>query len=372
MDNELSEEQKQLIVNAWNNAPKDSPPSLKDLVQICFGGEHDGRSGEAKAVKKFLAEKHIKARVSYEYQPKATIELSEEAKEYIINHCSSMTAVEIARVLFNKKDLTILHNESRTVTNFIKTLESKILYQNPSIIPETNYRPPKTIKQSMDLVNKYILNCLDPKIAEKDAKIQNCLKSLVRFCHMYRFVVIINNFSSAMDRELFEASYVRFIWNKPDLTEEELDAYVNLCCDIVNYTNMQRELDGLKEMRDQCLNDTDGKRISLSIVESITSIRKEMDDNQKRQNKLMENLQGKRNERLDFKVKENASILQLIEAWRDEQERQRLIRFAEDRKKSVKEEIQRMDTLDQFKCEIFGLNRESFDLEPMGPSDKGP
>ena len=54
------------------------------------------------------------------------------------------------------------------------------------------------------------------------------------------------------DRELFEGSYVRYVWIKDDLQQEELDLYINLCTDIVNLTNMQVELNDLIAMRTQC------------------------------------------------------------------------------------------------------------------------
>ena len=59
---ELTEEQKQKILDAWNNASKTSPPSLKDLVVAALGSEFDGRSLEAKSVKSFLASRDIKAK----------------------------------------------------------------------------------------------------------------------------------------------------------------------------------------------------------------------------------------------------------------------------------------------------------------------
>ena len=96
----LSEEQQLKLLNAWNSRP-DNPPSLSELVRLCFDREDlDGRSKEGKAVKNFLALRQIKPKKSHEYQPKGLIELTQEQKEYVSNNCQMMTGLEISRILF--------------------------------------------------------------------------------------------------------------------------------------------------------------------------------------------------------------------------------------------------------------------------------
>ena len=82
MNQILTEEQKQKILDEWNSRP-DSPPALLELIKLAFPDEEiDGRSKKGRAVKGFLASRKIKARGSHEYQPKET-DLTEEQKEYI-------------------------------------------------------------------------------------------------------------------------------------------------------------------------------------------------------------------------------------------------------------------------------------------------
>ena len=65
---QLSEEQKQNIVNEWNSR-EENPPSLLELIKIAFPDKNvDGRSKEGKAVKAFLASRSIKARAAQEYK----------------------------------------------------------------------------------------------------------------------------------------------------------------------------------------------------------------------------------------------------------------------------------------------------------------
>ena len=98
----------------------------------------------------------------------------------------------------------------------------------------------------------------------------------------------------------------------------------------------------------------------MSIVEMISSLNKELDDNHKRQTKALENLQGKRADRFDSKIKQNQSFLQLVDAWKDETERKRLIKFADEIKNVTKEELNKLETLDNYLAELFGINKESF------------
>ena len=62
MKHELTEEQKQSILNEWNSRP-DSPPSLLELIKIAFPNQNlDGRTKEGRSVKEFLSTRSIKAR----------------------------------------------------------------------------------------------------------------------------------------------------------------------------------------------------------------------------------------------------------------------------------------------------------------------
>ena len=166
------------------------------------------------------------------------------------------------------------------------------------------------------------------------------------------------------DRELFEGSYVRYVWIKDDLQQEELDLYINLCTDIVNLTNMQVELNDLIAMRTQCAEDSEGKRLSLSIVNSIKDVRAEMNESKKRAKNAVEALQGKRNERIDVKAKENASLIQLIDFWRVQESREIMVKLAKVRQQKIKNEIKRIENLDDLKAQVWGnfTQKKLFDM----------
>ena len=149
---DLTQEQQLKLLEEWNNRP-DNPPSLVELVKLAFNRDDlDGRSKEGKAVKNFLASRQIKPKKSHEYQAKGLIELSDEQKEYISNNCSTMTGVEIAKILFKNGNLTNLSQETRSVLEYMKTVPSNVKYldannQNAS----TEGGPPKRDETGLGL-----------------------------------------------------------------------------------------------------------------------------------------------------------------------------------------------------------------------------
>ncbi len=359
---ELTEAQKQLIISEWDKR-SDSPPSILELIVLVFpyvkSEEVDARSREGRLIKQFLIDKDLKP--TDPYANKICI-LTEEQREYIRNHCSFVKPLKMAQDLFNDPKLTPLSKEFIVVAGFVKQFEVETGVRNTSTeeVKDEEFRPPITIIQAAARVNKYKKNAIDMDIVAKNTKLQECLRTMIGFCHTPRFILLMNNFVDKTEKILFESSFIRYVWDKPDLTEEEIDSYLNLCCDGVSYNRILEEIGNLKQMRDNSLDDSDGKKLSLSIVEMISGLNKELDDNHKRQAKAFEILQGKRTDRVDSKIKQNQSFLQLVENWKDETERKRLIKFAEEKKNITKEELERLDTLDNYLAELFGINKDAY------------
>lgn len=349
----LTDENKAIILEMWNKRVND-PPSIAELTQACFGGNLTAQSYQAKLIKEFLASCKIKNKST---TTKIT-ELTDKQKHFIVKNLGKPT-LEITKLLFENQNLTPLHQEFKLVNAYLAAIQPEAKKQIDDSSEENNlYKPPKTLSQAARRVNKYIIDCIEDKDIEKSSRIQSYMKGVIRFTHMHRYINIYNNFRKQKDKELFEASFIRFIYDKPDLQELELDLICNLCCDIVNYTNMQGELDELKKMRDDCLDDSEGKRMSMSLVEEMKNIRKEMDDNHKRQAKTAETLEGSRKERMDLRSKESTSLLQVLDFWRQQEYRKQMIAIAAIRQKKLKDEVERIQNMDDLKIQIFGITPE--------------
>ena len=353
---ELTEEQKQAILNEWESR-ENNPPSLLELIKIAYPDQPhlDGRSKEGKAVKAFLANREIKALASHEYRPKKT-KLTDEQKEFINNNFGLMSAVEIARVLFEDNALTNLNQESRAVDEYIKTLNPTAAFQPASEVPDENYKPPKTMPAAIIKVNHYVLDGIDKsKITPRNKKDIN---SLIGYLHTYRFLHQINTYENRTVRELFESSFIRYTWDKNDLTQEEVDQYIVLSTEVVIASNIQRRVERLQQHMDVTAEDSEGRRIAMGLVEAINTAQTEYNQCVNRQQKLLESLKEKRSDKLKKQIKENASILTLVEMWREEETRHKMIELAERRKGVLKDEIENLTSMDEVKARVMGLSED--------------
>jgi hypothetical protein len=349
---ELTQDQQLKILQRWNDNSK-QPPSLKELVQLAFGQEFDGRSLEAKAVKAFLASKDIRVKASHEYDPKGLLPLTEADELFIINNCDKMSSLEIAKELFKKDNLGPLSQECRTVAAKIKTIDKKVIvpYEDPDDIPTTQYKPPKILSKAVARINRYIHESIDEK--KLTGKQKKDIQSLIGYLHTYRFLAQMNTMESVEERELFESSFIRYTYDKGDLTSEEVDQYIILSHEVVNSANILRHIKTLQGLLDGAADED--KKLAVSYVDAIDSARKEYSDCVKRQQQLLKDLVGKRSDRLSAQ-KEGATILNLIEAWKNEEDRQAIIKIAEKRKAGVEREIERLSSMDDLKCLILGIS----------------
>jgi len=351
----LTEEQKSKILEVWKANPK-APPFLKDISKVVFGKEVDGRSKEGKAIKEFLAEQSLMPKSS-EYIPKEEITLTENQKEFIINNASTMNALEMSKTLFNNKRLSNLNKETKTVNDFLKTVDKKVLYGDVDEVPEeVTYRPPKTFERMLFKINKYIHEGIDKeKITSRQKKEVN---AIIGYLNTYRYTHQINTYTTQSDRELFESSFIRYTFDKADLTQEEVDQYIVLSTEVVISSSIQATIVKLQGLLDEATDNPDNVKISMSLVEAINTARTEYNQCVSRQQKLLNDLKEKRSDRIKNQIKENASILNLVQLWKDEESRIKLINLANLRKQVLKDEIERLTTMDEVKCRILGISPE--------------
>ena len=350
---ELTNEQEEVILNEWNSRP-DSPPSLLELIKLAFPDQDlDGRTKEGRLVKEFLAARSIKARAAHEYQPKEKAELSKEDEVFIENNLEFMSSVEIARMIFKNPQLTNLNQEARIVGEYIKSLENATSFENPDEIPDEKYKPPKTFDKTIYRINRYTNNSINKN--KITGKIKKDVKALINYINTYRFAYQINTYTSTTDRELFESSFIRYTNDKPDLSQEEVDQYIVLSSEVVIAASIQRRKEHLTQLLDNVVEDTEG-RASMSLVEAIGKTETEYNQSVNRQQKLLNDLKEKRSDKLRKQIKENASILNLVRIWKEEESRKKLIKLAELRRKAVQDEVANLTDIDEVKARILGID----------------
>ena len=355
----LTPEQEKIVLDAFQSR-QGGVPSITELVQLAFPTvSSDGRSKEGRAVKRLLATKGLKASTKTVYEPTPKVELNEHQKEFITNNKEAMPPVEMARILFSNNTITNLHAEYRAVAEYLRSVQSAEEAASSGIIEPVlePYRPPKTVAGALQRVDKYVFNHgidKDNLTAQQKAG----LEALLAYLNTFRFVNQINLYEGQTARDLFESSFVRYTYDKPDLTEEEVDQYINVSHDNVAMAATQSRMERLSTMLDDVTgqNADERARISMSLVEAISSLSTELNQVAKRQQGLLGDLKQKRSDRIAALRSANASILNLIQLWKEEKTRKKLIHLAEARKQIVAKAANELASMEEIKTRILGLD----------------
>ena len=371
----LSESQQALIRDSFLNG---ATPNLSDLTKLVFDDDSlDGRSKQGRVVKEYIAKFNIGTVKVNVIKKTESINLTEEQKNIIFEEYSKpgFSSLNLARVLFGDDNLSPLHKEHRAVNEYVNFLRNKdfeeslnlngdgefksIIY-NPSSnlkrpdVPREQYRPPANIMQTIARVNKYMnLSWREDELKRSQIK---CVESLLSYLKVFRFLYQINTYSRSEDRELFEDAFIRYTHDKDDLTQEELDQFITLSNEVVIAADIQRRIEYLRISLDEMASESDGKKISMSLNEAINNAQTEYNQCISRQDKLYKSLTVNRSKRIDEKRNENASILNLVYAWKQEENRQKMIALAERQRESLKEEVDKLSSVDEFKALIRGID----------------
>lgn len=354
----LTKEEEYKALEAWNIQKM---TKLKDIIIYVFGDESiDARHNKGKTVKKFLASREIKAQAAQEHIPKtATMALTNDQKEFISNNAANYTKLLfLARDVWGDQDITPLYTEFKLVKEFHETLDAKLKCQE-GIFQGKRYSPPKSEIQAISRINRYTQASLEQdKLNQKD---KECLKKLIKYCNTFRFISSMDELSedaqggSISDREFLESQFIKWTFDKPDLTEEEVDQYISLGLSMLETKNIDKELKGLRILRDEQLDDKDGK-MNLALGQQINELGKRKDQIEKNQATIFKNLTGTRADRLERQGSSTASIAAMFELWKDKEKRDKIAKLMLRRKEKLLDEMKNLDTMDALKFEMFGLD----------------
>lgn len=344
----LTKEQEDFILNNYKLVR-----DLNVLTKKVFNNEEiDGRSIQGKLVRAFLVKNKLDYKTSKHTKVDA-VELTEANKHFIIQSAEQgMSSFAIAELLFPNKEIKKLGAEQRAVLEHIRTVNENFIPSQESGLL-TNYSPPKTyprlIKKIFDSTG---LQLEETKLSRNQ---KNCLDKLAINLSNSRFIKIINNFSSKDDRLLFEEEFTRLTWDKPDLTADEINLYMNVCKEIINLEVISKHLHKLNELFDQT---EEQQEMTVRLAEIIKAKSSEYHQCEGRIENLTKKLQGDRAERMKNKQRENASIISLVQMFQDEEERKNMVRIAEMQKQLVKTEADRLEGMAAFKARVLGISQE--------------
>ena len=156
-------------------------------------------------------------------------------------------------------------------------------------------------------------------------------------------------------RELFEQEFIRLTWDKPDITADEINLYLNVCKEIINLEVVSKHLNKLNELFDEANDQSD---MTNRLSEIIKSKSGEYHQCETRIENLTKKLQGDRAERMKSKGKENASILSIVQLFQEQDERNNMVRIAEMQKELVREEAHRLEGMSEWRARVLGVNMD--------------
>jgi phage gpG-like protein len=346
---ELTDEQKQIIV--------DNCESITDLTQLTHLAfpeleNLDGRSKQGRAVRAFMLERGIDYATKHVY-PKEDVELSKDQKEFISNSTKEgMNALQIATVLFPDIRITRNSKEYASVLQYVESQDSLVIHPSENAVNKS-YTPPKAISKIIKKINDYC----QKEIEESKLSIgeRRSIESLGSFLSSPRFVQVINNYDSMEDRNLFEAEFVRATWDKPDLSNDEINLYINVCMDYIHLKNIQGAINKLNRMFDDA---EDQQDLTVRLAELLKTKSEEYNQCEKRMESLIQKLQGDRSKRISSQQKQNASILALVQLFQEEEERKVMIKIADMQKKAAKKEADNLESMPDWKARVLGVSKE--------------
>lgn len=346
---DLTLEQQQII---QDNAGKIT--DLTELTRLVFPDAEkvDGRSKQGRAVREFLVNHKIEYETKHAY-PREDIILTREQKEFIEQSINGgMECFQIASILF--PDVRMAHNTKEYLTVY------EYVDSNPNISPpgsedsfNKRYSPPKAVSKVIKKINDSCQkNLNESKLAMTERK---SIEALTGFLASPRLIQVINNYNSSEDRELFEAEFVRATWDKPDLSNDEINLYINVCMDYIHLKNIQGAINKLNRMFDEA---EDQQDLTVRLAELLKTKSEEYNQCEKRMESLIQKLQGDRSKRISSKERQNANILALVQLFQEEEERQVMIKIAELQKKAAREEADHLESMPDWKSRVLGISKE--------------
>jgi hypothetical protein len=344
---QLTEDQKKYIRE--NHA---LTPDLIELTQTVFQDESiDGRSKEGRAVRKFCVEEKIDFKTT-KHEKVSDVNISEEQAEFVLEYArEGMNPYQIAVLLFPDIKVTPLSKETLVVTEFLNENGPEGQVAEPTGY-KFQYIPPSTSTVIVAKINEASHSEWQPNklsIAQRD-----CADALKRYIGSPRFAQTIGAYLAEDDRSLFEAEFVRAVYDKPDLTNDEVNLYINVCIDYINLKHIQKAMNKLDKMFDEAESQQD---MTVRLAELLKTKSDEYNQCEKRMESLIQKLQGDRAKRISLQREQYASILSLVQIFQDEEERKRMVMIAEMQKAAVEEEANRFEDMADWKARILGVGK---------------
>lgn len=344
----LSKEQQDQVLSLHG-----SDKSLIEITREVFGDEElDGRSKEGRSVRQFLNEQGLEYNTT-KREKVPDIDLSEEQKRFIEQYSQEgMNSLEIAKLIFGADvEVKKLGKEQRSVIDYLDEVAPDLIQASENALSQ-RWVCPTGREQIVGMVNSYCAEKINLNKISKEN--EECMDKVLIYLSSPRFTSTINSYTASEDRDLFEAEFIRAVWDKPDLTADEINLYINVCIDYINLKNINKHIEKLNRMFDDLEEENE---MTVRLAEILKAKSTEYDQCEKRQQNLISSLNGDRVKRIATKIDKNASILSLVQAFQNEEERKFMVQLAEKQKMDVEAEANRIESVDAWKARVLGIDK---------------
>lgn len=342
---------------------------------IFKNNELTGHSAEAIRVKAYIVKRFgggVKVSVPRPDKPVVvpSLGLNDAQKEFLRNNIGGVSVEEATAVLFPQKyqnsKVDVSDKEYLDVYTYIRSLNPDSIPKEDQLADEAEYRPPGSIARMVPRINLYITKgstdenkrFLDPNNLKPQER--KWVEALIGYAKTHRFVMLMNEYKKRVDRELAESSYVRWLYGKDDLLEEEVDSYISLVEEVVDAQKIRRSIEKLDEEHQRLMRgeDSESKIKGMTLIDSMNSLRDRLKESKTRTKALTSSLISSRADRMKSKQEKTASLLNLVELWKNEESRRKMLALAAKRQKLLAVEVERLSSMESLKAEIYGLDKD--------------
>tara|TARA_R100000808_G_scaffold25056_1_gene61036 strand:+ start:4061 stop:5110 length:1050 start_codon:yes stop_codon:yes gene_type:complete len=328
-------------------------PDLIELTRATFmDNSLDGRTKEGRAVREYLTRQELDYKTTKVEKVKE-VELTPEQKEFVEEYAhDQMNAFQIAQIIFPDKNLSPLSKETLVIADYIKEAMPDNVAPEDSALNK-QWEPCGSLPVMVKRINTWLGKKIHPD--ELNVQQKKNIERLMAYIQSPRLSFVINNYTNQQDRDLFEAEFVRATWDKPDLTPDEINLYINVCVDYINLKNISNHMEKLNRL----FNDAEGQQeMTVRLAELLKTKSEEYNQCEKRQESLINRLNGDRAKRIANRHQQTASILSLVELFQDEKERGLMIKIAELQKKAVRKEARKIEDMPDWKARVLGIGQD--------------
>ena len=101
----------------------------------------------------------------------------------------------------------------------------------------------------------------------------------------------------------------------------------------------------------------DQQDLTVRLAELLKTKSEEYNQCEKRMESLISKLQGDRSKRIASSIEKNASILNLVQLFQEEEERKIMLKMAQMQKQVVAKEADKIESMPDWKSRVLGMSK---------------